>query len=46
MLQQGVPSGLDTTTIGLHQVTGFPIGTGVIIPCTLSLSKQTLNLVL
>ena len=42
MVLRGVPSALDTTTIGLHHVTGVPMETGAMI--TLSTSRSRLSL--
>ena len=38
-MRRGLPSFLDVTIIGLHHTTGSPIGTGSIIPSSISLSR-------
>ena len=45
MVRRGEPSSFETTTIGLHHVTGLPIGTGAIMPLSTSLSRLSLTFV-
>ena len=46
MVRRGVLSAFDTTTMGLHQVMGVPMGTGLIMSLSTSLSKLALTGVL